>query len=901
MLQRKCASCANSGSECAECRKKRTFALQPKLTINEPGDRYEQEADRIAAQVMTMPAQQAASSAPPRIQRLSGEAVAVGRPSVVPDSVHQTLASPGRPLESTLRQDMGQRFGYDFSRVRVHTSRAAEQSARDVNAHAYTVGQNIVFGAGQFAPRTQEGRRLLAHELAHVVQQSDAGELHAGKSSKKCSLSLSADCSVARKPRTGATGALPSVVQAMAREEARSVLVAYVTVAGVDDALAAMNAIQETLDMPFTMENASMRLQLLTAAFSLLDEEDAAIVLKALTKPVGAEQKHLHERFGRLDSDFRRLLLDILRERAAAKPAPEPEQAEEPAAVAPTATWVELHSGVFAYVPNRGKTLKHVAAYVSGHPNVPEALGQLNDLPLTTPIPEGQSVIIPIEFIDRPKAFQEMPEAVRSRIISMRKARAQQERYLRFVQVKSGHPLGPGASGLFPVTMALTEAAIESIVSALKSLIEKVGYAIAFAGGVIHGFLKSIWDAVSGIAKLIYDVLKSIISLELISDVKKLVSSIKKLSWDKITDAVGEWAAGWVEKLQSKNPLVAGHAHGYLTGYVMAEAAMFLLTGGQIAALKGSIWTSKLGQVVKTSRVFKTLETAVAKAKILRAGSPKFNKAVDTLRQSRLGTAIKAAEVTGAAVVWTADKVAAVLRLPSSIAGYVVEKAVAHAKQLEPFFERIGELSERAKRWLFGCRSPCEWEAGVVANTMQRLTNDEIEGAAKFAAEAKEARRARGPATSTSEEVVRRGADGSIVIQSEVGPPAKRKDYERKLLPGVKVRLKGWERAHSQGAGTGAEAKAGIFYAPPKVNQELQNRGIEKYIRELYVNKPADVKLFLTTETKAYPGTLRLKTINYRVEAERGGQRRILFEASLEVENKRANPKVTVETTPYAL
>ena len=68
---------------------------------------------------------------------------------------------------------MEQRFGHDFSRVRVYSDREAEQSAQDVNANAYTVGQNIVFGAGRFAPATLEGRRLLAHELAHVAQQSD--------------------------------------------------------------------------------------------------------------------------------------------------------------------------------------------------------------------------------------------------------------------------------------------------------------------------------------------------------------------------------------------------------------------------------------------------------------------------------------------------------------------------------------------------------------------------------------------------------------------------------------------------------------------------------------------------------------------------------------------------------
>lgn len=89
----------------------------------------------------------------------------------VPASVDQALASPGRPLESALRQDIEQRFGHDFSRVRVHTGEAAEQSARELNASAYTAGHNIVFGAGRFAPGTHQWRRLIAHELTHVLQQ----------------------------------------------------------------------------------------------------------------------------------------------------------------------------------------------------------------------------------------------------------------------------------------------------------------------------------------------------------------------------------------------------------------------------------------------------------------------------------------------------------------------------------------------------------------------------------------------------------------------------------------------------------------------------------------------------------------------------------------------------------
>jgi hypothetical protein len=160
------------GGQCADCAKKKR-GLQRKLSIGASNDPLEQEADRIADQVMAAPAHSAVRGAPPRIQRFPGQSTAGA--DTAPSSVDRVLASVGRPLELTLRQDMEQRFGYDFSRVRVHSGVAAEQSAQDVSAHAYVVGHNIVFGAGQFAPGTHEGRRLIAHELTHVVQQSGAG------------------------------------------------------------------------------------------------------------------------------------------------------------------------------------------------------------------------------------------------------------------------------------------------------------------------------------------------------------------------------------------------------------------------------------------------------------------------------------------------------------------------------------------------------------------------------------------------------------------------------------------------------------------------------------------------------------------------------------------------------
>ena len=94
--------------------------------------------------------------------------------STVPPIVRSVLGSGGWPLEASTRNSFEARFGVDFGSVRIHTGDEAAASARAVNASAYTVGRDIVFGHGRYAPGKSEGEHLLAHELAHVVQQSGA-------------------------------------------------------------------------------------------------------------------------------------------------------------------------------------------------------------------------------------------------------------------------------------------------------------------------------------------------------------------------------------------------------------------------------------------------------------------------------------------------------------------------------------------------------------------------------------------------------------------------------------------------------------------------------------------------------------------------------------------------------
>lgn len=126
-LQRKCAcgGSAGSGGECAECKKK---------------------------QLQRRPANGA-------------------QPGIAPQIVHEVLRSPGRQLDAATRASMEPRFRYDFGSVRIHADQRAAESARAVQAHAYTVGPHVVFGTGQYAPGTLAGSSLIAHELTHVVQQ----------------------------------------------------------------------------------------------------------------------------------------------------------------------------------------------------------------------------------------------------------------------------------------------------------------------------------------------------------------------------------------------------------------------------------------------------------------------------------------------------------------------------------------------------------------------------------------------------------------------------------------------------------------------------------------------------------------------------------------------------------
>jgi hypothetical protein len=187
--------------------------LQTKLKVGEPNDRFEQEADRVAAEVVRMPAsigtEPIAAADPgsgrivPLVQRICATCAGAAGPHSAPThdeegllrakpapggiamlgpdtaSSVETAITGGRPLPDQVRSDFEGRFGHDFGAIRMHQGAAASRSARSLNARAYTVGRHIVFGDGAYGTSATD-RQLLAHELTHVVQQGAAPPLDKG-------------------------------------------------------------------------------------------------------------------------------------------------------------------------------------------------------------------------------------------------------------------------------------------------------------------------------------------------------------------------------------------------------------------------------------------------------------------------------------------------------------------------------------------------------------------------------------------------------------------------------------------------------------------------------------------------------------------------------------------------
>ncbi|WP_295795259.1 DUF4157 domain-containing protein [Mucilaginibacter sp.] len=170
--------------------------IQTKLTVNEPGDKHEQEADNIADKVMRVPGDQqiqrkcsACEEEDKKIQRKPGPGGGItpitkagGKAGVgVSPAIHNRIAASeggGSSLDGATNSFMSDRFGVDFGNVKIHDNNEAAQLNRTLNARAFTVGNDIYFNEGEYTPASASGRRLLAHELVHTLQQSSVQNIY---------------------------------------------------------------------------------------------------------------------------------------------------------------------------------------------------------------------------------------------------------------------------------------------------------------------------------------------------------------------------------------------------------------------------------------------------------------------------------------------------------------------------------------------------------------------------------------------------------------------------------------------------------------------------------------------------------------------------------------------------
>jgi hypothetical protein len=246
------------------------------LRINTPGDAYEREAERAASAygVTTVAGAPFTSGQVSRLQRCacgggapegeceecakalqrSAAAPAPASPdgALAPAVVHDVLRAPGEPLDPGVRGRMEHHFGVDFGHVRVHTGARAEESARAVRANAYTVGSHVVFDAGRYQPGAARGQRLLAHELAHVVQQGRRAGLPLQRDDK-------APAPTGGQAQAGAATDVAIVLgdEADAMVEARTYAPVVIRVTSGADAAAKLKALNRPINTIFVVSHST--------------------------------------------------------------------------------------------------------------------------------------------------------------------------------------------------------------------------------------------------------------------------------------------------------------------------------------------------------------------------------------------------------------------------------------------------------------------------------------------------------------------------------------------------------------------------------------------------------------------------------------------------------------------
>ncbi|MFZ1465522.1 MAG: DUF4157 domain-containing protein, partial [Anaerolineae bacterium] len=719
LLQRQCA-CGNhtvAGGECAACAKKGEISLQRSALSDQPMN---------------------------------------GVPPIVYDVLHES----GDGLDASTRVFMEERFGHDFSGVRVYTNTRAAESAYAVAAKAYTIGQNVVFGQGRYAPSTSEGKRLFAHELAHVVQQSRRG-----------------------------------VAQSAAIES----------------------------DLERAADN---------AANSLV--KGSGLVRVSGSAPVGLARDPISEDE---KEKFRRL------------------------------GWVGQingsgktgsSSGATENGPQDTTSLSHATPLAPGPKTQPRTLEQV--IPASNVRPQHG----PAKPIERSSAAKEpnyVPPAHRPKPNDP----------IRQVPIVQLGKFDYGTfgeatvivSGLEGTQFAPDPSAGYNFDTYLRTPNGKTIAAKHLGGTRYVVFMGSRECPGCHFGRGITVDLNGEPFLLPIADALAVGSAL-----GDVPVAAENLAQATAKGMKYLRPRVAAVAMRVGEG---VEGALPTRTGGG-----GGILTERQSSLVQ-------VEGAGAARIGSKAQANGGSKTIDVAKSATSGPSAGATQTPGPSSPVTAQPPTNQPSTPDPRADFFARGGKITRLPPGPAPKMGSEVSVGS-----GTKMP-EGTHRVVTPRREETSSGAPSAASNSAVQ---------PASTANPASVQtpgpRSSEHTTVIRSVVGASTERRGYERILLRGVEVNLVGWQRAHSQGAGTGVESPRGILYAPPEVNLKLQNQGVEETIRELYANKPANVTLHLITETTAHPGTNRLKQINYRLEASTPGKvNQIQFEAHISVSNDTQAPKIT--------
>jgi uncharacterized protein DUF4157/putative RNase toxin 4 of polymorphic toxin system len=876
------------------------LTLQPKLIVGRSDDPFESEADRIANAVVGMspagrqrPAISAVAPAAQRkcacggtcekcasqrsedeetIRRKASGASGHAR-MTAPPAVHQALRAPGMALDTKTMNYMQPRFGRDLSGVRIHTDGSAADSARRIHARAFTVGNQIVFGSGQYAPDTAEGRRLIAHELTHTIQQGGTNTRQVQRSpwsqsketAQERSQESSAEQMQAAKAREQVERGwrLPEMErdllhsQFKSTEERRWYLkhfldhhYVYYTGEHLDpDTLKQNMVFYERRYQQSRSKEEVLQIPRSAGSTSWLDEEIKTPEQKEKERLLDEQRKRAQQdqdtrnvlaytEFLRVSEkgDFKARIDQVQYQLRKSREDPKISELEWPAkesiseaddvwkyGIANDLFAPSERQSVYGYMSDLAVStyskrfeLAYRGAYswkVVDEPGLKYFVQRLTDQDIAA-YASQRSLLLRREYAristDR-KPFDENINSKAEEQIAAERRKFESDQYQAWTAQ------GDALSSPEPVLQGFAVAAFGEIPAAIY-------------GGIQTG--QMIGESYNACVKGEGDCSTAVFQAGTAVATHFATRAIAKGTSEHPVDSS---PANPVDSSLSKGDNPATSSQSKPAGATAKDA--------DIATSKTTVQTEPS----------KPHPTATPEKKV--SGSGQQNQGHDASV-----TAAKAKDSTAPG------------------------KSASKPMRRLPKGERRGTVNVTDKTQRSNQKPNPEVTHGSGHS-------DEIEPEYSATPDGKGKARTRRPGKILREF---RAPDG-IAIDMEIGDSVARLGLEDTLPTGTEVNLEGWQRAHQGAPGLGAESETGIRYAPPELNLGYQNAGIERFIREFNTQKAMDVHLNLRSVVETHPGSLRLKSVTYQLSAERQQVQTRLFEVKIEVENATTNPKITVE------